>query len=231
MLTELAESLVRSGKSRLDAAIVGIADQALMVERISSDAETLFGRPVGELIGQPLINLVAAPDVANCLVALDEAAIAQRGVSLYLELRTAAAEVAPELPVFGCEVLILPLRPSPSCSFVFLPSSEPMSRTHVGTDLGALLTRMGRGAENAGLARRLPALRADSTVAGLNRLTTRELDLLARLLQGDRVPAIAVELFVTQSTIRSHLASIFHKVGVTSQQELLDLFRGPRPTP
>jgi DNA-binding NarL/FixJ family response regulator len=62
-------------------------------------------------------------------------------------------------------------------------------------------------------------------VPGLNTLTARQFDLVARLLEGDRVPAIASTMFLSQSTVRSHLASVFRKVGVTSQQELLDLIR------
>jgi DNA-binding CsgD family transcriptional regulator len=228
-LLELAGSFVRSGKSRVDAAIVGMADRGWLIERISSDAETLFGFSVGALIGRPLISLVAEHDVPSCLVAMEEAATSQHGVSLFLDLRAVGVGEPAGLAPLGCEVLVLPLKPSPSFAFVFLPSSGSMSRAHVATDLGAMLVRMGRGAEVAELARRLPNVLTGRTLSGLNKLTTRELDLLTRLLQGDRVPAIALELFVTQSTVRSHLASIFQKVGVTSQQQLLDLFRGPRP--
>ncbi len=225
------DSIVRSDRSRVDAPIVGMADPDLLVERISSDAETLFACSVEDLIGRPLTSLVAEHDVPDCLVALDEAAASQQGMSLYLDLCAVGVEHPPRLVPLRCEMLILPLIPSPSCAFVLLPSPESMSRTHVAADLASMLVRMGRGAAIAELAPRLSNGLSGSTgrtVAGLNRLTARELDLLTRLLQGDRVPAIAVELFVTQSTVRSHLASIFHKVGVTSQQELLNLFRGPR---
>lgn len=51
---------------------------------------------------------------------------------------------------------------------------------------------------------------------------------VTRLLDGDRAPAIAAELFLTQGTVRNHLASIFSKVGVSSQQQLLTLFRAAR---
>jgi DNA-binding CsgD family transcriptional regulator len=38
-------------------------------------------------------------------------------------------------------------------------------------------------------------------------------------------------LFVTQSTIRNHLAAIYSKMGVSSQQELMNLFRSARLSP
>jgi two-component system response regulator DegU len=55
----------------------------------------------------------------------------------------------------------------------------------------------------------------------LLRLSSRERDVLARLLEGERVHAIAEALFVSESTVRNHLSSIFRKVGVHSQAELI----------
>jgi DNA-binding NarL/FixJ family response regulator len=56
-------------------------------------------------------------------------------------------------------------------------------------------------------------------------LTAREVDIIARLMDGYRVPAIARELYLSQSTIRNHLSSAFQKLGVHSQQQLIDLVR------
>ncbi len=63
---------------------------------------------------------------------------------------------------------------------------------------------------------------------GVAELSPRQWEVLTRLLQGERVPRIAEGLFLSQSTIRNHLADIFKKLGVHSQEELLDLFRGAR---
>ena len=48
--------------------------------------------------------------------------------------------------------------------------------------------------------------------------------MLTKLLAGSRVPAIARNLIVSQSTVRNHLSSMFRKLNVQSQQELIDLF-------
>jgi len=66
---------------------------------------------------------------------------------------------------------------------------------------------------------------SNASVRGLERLTTRELDIVARLLSGDRVPAIARALFLSPGTVRNHLSNAFQKLGVGSQQELIELFR------
>jgi DNA-binding CsgD family transcriptional regulator len=208
-------------------AVVGTADASLLIERISSDAEALFGRSVDELLGQSMIGLVAEEDVPSCLAALSEASASQNGVTLYLDIRGEAAD-SPAVAALSCEVLILPLQPSPSCAFVFLPTPAGLSRTRISADLSAILGRLGRGAEVAQLARGVFSGITERDVPGLSRLTTRELEIVTRLLDGDRAPAIAARLFLSQSTVRNHLASVFGKLGVTSQQELFNLFRDAR---
>jgi DNA-binding NarL/FixJ family response regulator len=41
------------------------------------------------------------------------------------------------------------------------------------------------------------------------------------------VPAIAEALYLTQSTVRNHLSSVFQKLRVSSQQALIVLLRNP----
>jgi DNA-binding NarL/FixJ family response regulator len=48
------------------------------------------------------------------------------------------------------------------------------------------------------------------------------------LQRGERVPGIAREMYVSQSTVRNHLAAIFRKTGVNSQADLLALLRENR---
>jgi DNA-binding CsgD family transcriptional regulator len=208
-------------------AVFGTADASLIIERISSDADSLFGWSVTDLVGHSLMSLVAEHDVPNCLAAIGEASASQNGVTLYLDLRGRDDDKA--TPV-GCEVLILPLHPTPSCAFVFLPTPVALPRAHISADLSAILLRLSRGAEVAQLVRGATAGLSERDLPGLSNLTTRELEILTRLLDGDRAPAIAQELFLTQGTVRNHLTSIFSKVGVTSQQQLLTLFRAARAT-
>jgi DNA-binding CsgD family transcriptional regulator len=52
-------------------------------------------------------------------------------------------------------------------------------------------------------------------------LTPRQWEVLRRLAAGQRVPTIAAELFVSQSTVRNHLSAIFERFNVHSQAELL----------
>ena len=66
------------------------------------------------------------------------------------------------------------------------------------------------------------AERIDLTDIGFTReLTPRQLEVLVRLSRGERVPAVARDLYISQSTVRNHLSTIFAKAGVHSQSELM----------
>lgn len=56
-------------------------------------------------------------------------------------------------------------------------------------------------------------------------LSTRQWEILTRLARGERVPTIAEELFLSQSTVRNHVSAILSRFGVKSQAELLSLLR------
>ena len=62
-----------------------------------------------------------------------------------------------------------------------------------------------------------PAARRDV----LDRLTSKEQEIVLLLLEGHRVRGIASQLFLSQHTVRNHLKRIFRKLGVSSQGELV----------
>lgn len=66
---------------------------------------------------------------------------------------------------------------------------------------------------------------APASIPGLAALSAREREVLDQLLDNRRAPAIAKTLFISHHTVRNHLKNIFAKLKVSSQQELLDLFR------
>jgi len=57
---------------------------------------------------------------------------------------------------------------------------------------------------------------------GLDTLSPREYEILQALLANQRVPTIARALCLSQHTVRNHLKSIFQKLDVHSQAELLE---------
>jgi DNA-binding CsgD family transcriptional regulator len=62
-----------------------------------------------------------------------------------------------------------------------------------------------------------------SAVPGLHDLSAKQWEVLTRLLRGERVATIARAMYLSPSTVRNHLTTIYRKVGVGSQAELLEL--------
>jgi PAS domain S-box-containing protein len=56
---------------------------------------------------------------------------------------------------------------------------------------------------------------------GAERLSPRETEIVGLLLEGHRVVSISTELCVSEHTVRNHLKSVFRKLGVHSQAELV----------
>jgi len=56
-------------------------------------------------------------------------------------------------------------------------------------------------------------------------ISRREREVLELLVGGDRVIAIAEQLFISDHTVRNHLKSMFRKTGTSSQAELIKFVR------
>lgn len=68
----------------------------------------------------------------------------------------------------------------------------------------------------------------ESEHPALSWLTRRERELVGLLLEGYRVSTIAETLYISPHTVRRHLKSIFLKLEVNSQAELLEKLKPPR---
>ncbi len=64
-------------------------------------------------------------------------------------------------------------------------------------------------------------------VPGLQSLSPREWEVLRALLAHRRPTQIAKDLFISPHTVRNHLKSIYAKLGVHSEPQLLELLVGP----
>jgi DNA-binding CsgD family transcriptional regulator len=94
-------------------------------------------------------------------------------------------------------------------------------------DLERRLHRIGVEVREAGVFdRERPVIDRARELAELADLTDRQWDILARVLEGQRVPSIARDLHVGQSTVRTHLAAIFRRLGLHSQDDLVERLRG-----
>jgi DNA-binding CsgD family transcriptional regulator len=206
------------------APVVGTTDPSFVIDRISVDVEGFLGRPPDEFIGKSMLQLVHSEDAADLMVGLAQATLASSGVAF--PIRTTPTQGA----TMWSQLLMVPLAPHRGFGFVLRIRDEPREPdTTSGKDrFGWRL--QGDVAPADGPSELTDGLGTDDgRILGLS---PRELGIVGRLVVGDRVPAIAAALFISQSTVRNHLSSVFRKLGVNSQQELISLLRveGPPPT-
>lgn len=199
-------------------AIIGSVERQLAVDRVSAEVEQVMGLAPEELLGRSILGLISPDDLPALLFGLAQATASQSGVSLAMKL------VRPDHIRVRCQLVLLPLSPTPSFAFAIQPAQEFVSDRRTPADFRELLRRFGQGIASAAAARELTAYRSGLRPA-LPELTSREMQIVSRLVAGDRVPAISKQLYLAQSTVRNHLSAVFAKLGVKSQQELIVLLR------
>jgi DNA-binding CsgD family transcriptional regulator len=124
--------------------------------------------------------------------------------------------------VHRCQLLTLPLEPAPSFAFAFLDDEVTADALTSAAGIRQALWQFDEGLRSATASR---VVARSDTGPSLSRLSGRELQIVTRLLNGDRVPVIAEALFLSPSTVRNHLSAVFRKLRVASQQELIHLLR------
>jgi DNA-binding NarL/FixJ family response regulator len=100
------------------------------------------------------------------------------------------------------------------------PDGDEQGRRRAG-ELEQHLWRIAAEVEASGILHRFNAVPGLRRLQEVHDLSPRQWEVLRRLLNGQRVPTISAELFLSQSTVRNHLTAIFERFGVHSQAELL----------
>jgi PAS domain S-box-containing protein len=191
--------------------MIGTTDQRMFIDRVSPGSEGFIGYRPAELLGQPIVSFVHEANVTDLLEAYEEAVRSHDGASRAVAVRAKGGNVVP------CEAVVVALVPEPSSAFAFIPQGTPLLSA-TATAQQRLVRRLGGGLWD-------PATQLESDRLGIGQLTTREAEIVNLLVAGDRVRSISQQLFLSQSTVRSHLSTIFTKFGVRSQSELLDVLR------
>jgi DNA-binding CsgD family transcriptional regulator/PAS domain-containing protein len=193
------------------------------VTAVSAEIADLLGCPPADCIGQRLVAKVAPADVGALLDA-GAAASGDRAVAFRVRLRAKDGELRPLRCVLTslagtCDRLMILMRDDPHPPG---PNGAPADRS---AQLEASLLRIAAELEASGILQRVAEVPDAGRFPELRALSLRQWEILTRLLRGERVPTIASELFLSQSTVRNHLSAIFERFGVHSQPELLALLR------
>ena len=196
--------------------VYGAINGRLIVDRISVGVERSLGHRAADIAGTSLFLLIDDGDVAAVLLALARLAAGQESISM--RVRAICADQTRVL----CRLLLVAMVPAPSCTFALLPSLG--DRGEDGEVLPGLVERLVAESDGPGISE-VPPRRPAAVQDPLPELTQRERELVSRLLAGDRVPAIASALYLSQGTVRNQLSTLYGKLGVNSQQELIALLR------
>jgi DNA-binding CsgD family transcriptional regulator len=207
-------------------AVLGTVDSSWRIDRISQDVAPLLGLSPEQCAGQPVLGVIHPADLPAFLAAVEHARRGERAVRLALRLSVRSRDWAP------VTVVLAPLAPGdpPPLAFALIrddaaadpPGPEDSTRE---MQLEAHVLRIADELHAAGLIPRLARLPVLTEQPQLGRLSSREWAVLARLLDGQRIAAIAADLLVSPGTVRGHLSSIYAKLGVRSQAELIRLVR------
>ena len=209
------------------APIVGTVSSARLIEQISRGTADLFGCGPEQLLGQPASQLVHPDDNDKWNAAMSQASTGGQAVTLAVRAPGRAQPRDRDTRPIECDVLLLPLQPG--LTFVFMPASQLLIHPLEVAGTRSMLMRLSQVAGVAHAERAKWSGLSERDLPGLEDLTPRERDMLSRLIAGYRVRSIASDLVLSPSTVRSHLASIFTKLGVSNQSDLISAVRAARP--
>lgn len=205
---------------------VGMADQSLRVQQVSTDIRDVLGKAPDQLLGRNLVSLVHPDDREP----LEEAALdlSQAPVSLP-DVRfddghggwAGTCLLLSEVSIAGEE--------TSGVLFALVGSvDQPAPQGDRAAQLEMHLRRIALEVRAAGVLDNIGSAEPVHHHPQLAALSTRQWEILSRIMNGQRVPAIAAELFLSPSTVRNHLVTIFRMFGVHSQSELVELLRNHR---
>ncbi len=201
---------------------VGTVDGQWRIDRMSSDIHQLLGIPAEALIGSSIVPVVHPADLPGLQVAVGEAVEGAGGISIRIRLKDMRG-TAGSGKWRLCRAVVSPSgQDPPAFGFAVAPVlavGQALPDRSMG--LEDQLRLIAREVEAAGVTAGLGRMPTALELPILAELSSRELEIVARLLQGDRVPLIARSLFLSESTVRNHLTSVYRKLNVASQQELL----------
>ena len=206
---------------RTDSTTLGTVDDCWRIDRISADVEDLLGYKAAHLVGHSLASLVQPADWPVVLISVGQSLREDGATRGRVRLRTVDGGTR------WVEALVTPLAGDDATGFAFSFTPEVAMPNLVdrARELETHLRHIAREVAASGVLTALTQTPAAASLPAMTGLSARELEIVTRLLSGDRVPMIAKEMFISQSTVRNHLTSIYRKLGVGSQQELIATLR------
>jgi PAS domain S-box-containing protein len=200
--------------------VFGALDHEWRFSEISPDAAELLGWDLDDARGSLMQGAVHPDDASLLLLTLARSSAERRAVATRLRMQRPDGRWTP----VRCVLSALCDHNPPRFGFGLWRLSDEDDLKMADQRAARLEEHLWRiGAEFhasgvGGLSTNRGLLSSHPELPGLSE---RQSQILRRLVSGERVPAIARSLFVSESTVRNHLSAIYRKVGVHSQSELL----------
>lgn len=210
-----------------DVVVLGTVDAEWRVERVTADVTTLLGYEPEQVVGTAFLAALHPGDVAEMLSGLAHAVRTGRSVVVRLRLRGRDGDWR------WCRACVATMGDTGSLAFVLSPAVVHGELSDDPIQLREHLRRIASEIQAIRLLPRASELPSAHELPAMQRLTARELQIVGALSKGSRSSDIARELSLAPSTVRNHLASVYRKLGVTSQIGMLAVLRGeglPPPT-
>ena len=203
--------------------VLGALDHDWRFSDVAVQGAALLGWPSGEEGRARLHEMVHPADAPVVLASLGRAAIGHDATTVRARVRGADGGW---LAAF---ITVSPLCAHVSPRFGLAISLLDDGRESDDLDWTARiegqLLRLATEVRVGGGAMSSRAATADVDLSGF---TKRQAEIVARLLRGQRVDGIAHDLFLSPSTVRNHLSSVFRQLGVKSQSQLIERLHSHR---
>lgn len=198
---------------------LGTTDANGTILSVSDTVRAIVGIEPAQLVGTALLN---SDEQRRLCLQIDQSADEEHftaSISLHLRDRVSGQE--------SVRCIITSLAESTSRWFMLVSGPDPATAPKLDrtAQLEHRLWRIASEVQASGIFDSLGSLPDAQRFPQLNSLSTRQWEVLRRLLRGERVPSIAASLYVSQSTVRNNLSDIFRVFGVHSQAELLERLR------
>jgi len=201
---------------------IGTTDLDWNIDAVSADIRAIIGIDPLHAAGHSLLDFVHPDDVWKLVERGDDGRGTPRS-HCYVRLRHRDGFF-----VDVCVLVTLPSDARPeraAFTLIVVPHAAGHGSHHRVAELELRLRHIAAEVRAARVLDDLEVQPAIRDHPQLRDLTSRQWEVLSRLVRGDRVPTIAHGLYVSQSTVRNHLATIYAKFDVHSQAELLNLLR------
>ena len=205
--------------------VLGTVDAQGRIDRVGSDDAGLLPHSPQDMVGRSLLAGIHPEDTGRVLVLAATSSARSATVTGGVRLRTRRQGSV------GARIALQPLAApgAEDAGFAFalqhtgaILAERP---AEADAELAAALDRSDHEIRLVGVASWLAGLPSLEQLPQLGELTGREHEIVVRLVGGQRVRAIAREMFLSESTVRNHLTAVYRKLGVASQGELLDRLR------